>query len=289
MNVSTPIDSKKSWRSQLRQRLLFWLRPGQSDTELLQIVARAEAVQSNEHRKMITRLIEFDDLRVRDLMTPRSDICAIAVHCKLAEAAKTMCCVHHGCIPVFGEHLDDMLGVLYRRNVFKAIVNEVQPSLNDIIQPCIFFAELERAWEALRRMKREGVKLAIVRDEYGGTAGVLSLSDMLEEIVGNIEDETASSNEDIDEFNRLDDGSMLVSARLRAEEFEELADIDLPEGEYATIGGLLLAELGRIPQKGETISIGKLVFTITEATPRRLLKLKIVQAQALVAETDKQG
>ncbi|MDX8394226.1 MAG: transporter associated domain-containing protein [Mariprofundales bacterium] len=289
MNVSTPIDSKKSWRSQLRQRLLFWLRPGQSDTELLQIVARAEAVQSNEHRKMITRLIEFDDLRVRDLMTPRSDICAIAVHCKLAEAAKTICCVRHGCIPVFGEHLDDMLGVLYRRNVFKAIVNEVQPSLNDIIQPCIFFAELERAWEALRRMKREGVKLAIVRDEYGGTAGVLSLSDMLEEIVGNIEDETASSNEDIDEFNRLDDGSMLVSARLRAEEFEELADIDLPEGEYATIGGLLLAELGRIPQKGETISIGKLVFTITEATPRRLLKLKIVQAQALVAETDKQG
>jgi len=257
-----------------RQRLLYWLRPGRTVAELLDIIRRAEAVRSDEQRNMLEGMIEFHETRVREIMIPRSDIHAVMADADFAEVER--CMVEFGVnrLPVMDGDIDHILGAIHASDLVAWHAQGGQGSLRRHIRRCLRVSELEKVAGLLTEMKRESVHMAIVHDEYGGTAGLVTLADLLTEIVG-----------DIDETRELtdagcvlqSDGSYIVAGRMLVEELASELGIALPEGDFDTIAGLITAELGRIPRRGERIEMHGLRITVLQSDARRILKLRITR------------
>lgn len=262
----------KRWKERLRQKLIERLRPGRTDEELLSLISRAEAIQSDQQRRHVERMVEFYDTRVREVMIPRSEIKSVEISMSLAEVEKYMSKSGVTRLPVIDGELDRVLGVIHVWDLFSARVRGKSPSLKRLIRPCLNVSELERVSGLLSEM-REGSHIAIVLDEFGGTAGLVTLSDLLEEIVGSI-DEGGDPDEDA-EFQRTDNGALEVQARMHVEEFAELLELELPKGDFDTVGGLIVTELGRIPVKGEQISVAGLNIHVQDADPRRVIQILI--------------
>jgi len=262
-------DNFKNW---LRQKLIEKLRPGRTEDELLEIIGAADAIISDEQRQQMEQMVDFQDTRVREVMIPRSEIIAVDAGMSLSEAEKTMVEVGVTRLPVIDGDLDKVLGFIHVWDLFSARVKEESPSLVELIRPCPNVSELERVSGLLTEM-REGSHIAIVLDEFGGTAGLVTLSDLLGEIVGDIEEGGDASEND--EYHRTENGALEVVARMHVEDLEELLDIELPEGDYDTVGGLVVTQLGRIPVRGEQVQVAGLNLHILEADPRRVLKVLI--------------
>ncbi len=265
-------------KSTLRQRLRHWwietLRPGRNDQELLEIINRAEAVRSEKQRQMLERIIEMKDTRVREVMTPRSEIIVLHADMSLDEACALM--VKHGIsrAPLIEHDLDHMLGIIHVWDLFRQQLDHAQPrALAELASPCLHVAELQLVSGVLNKIKN-GVHLAIVQDEYGGVAGLVSLSDLLSEIVGSLNDTQRSGPEESECVLR-EDGRYEVLTRIHIEEFEEALQITLPQGDYDTIGGLIISQLQRIPRQGERVNVAGLDIRILEADPRRVIRASI--------------
>jgi len=262
----------KGWQEWLRQKLIERLKPGRTEEELLELVNSAEAIKSDEQRRHMERMVEFYDTRVREVMIPRSDIISVEINMTLEEVEKVMSESGVTRLPVIDGELDRVLGIIHVWDLFSARVKGEAVSLGELIRPCPNVSELERVGGLLTEM-REGSHIAIVLDEFGGTAGLVTLSDLLEEIVGSI-DEGGDSDEE-EEYFRTDNGGLEVQARMHVEELEELLDTELPEGDFDTVGGLIVTELGRIPVTGEQIEVAGLNIHVKEADPRRVLQILI--------------
>ncbi|MFQ5582469.1 MAG: hemolysin family protein [Mariprofundaceae bacterium] len=258
----------------LRSMLIERLRPGRDEAELLSMLGRAEAVQSDEHRRMLEQLVEFHDMRVRELMIPRSEIHAVAADMSMHEAEQAFMDSGVTRLPVMVGDLDHIQGVVYVWDVFAARVEAEDRLLTDMMRPCLKVSELEQVSGLLTEMKQKATHIAIVLDEYGGTAGLVTLSDLLTEIVGAM-DEAGAGAEDA-ECERLENGSYLVQARMHVEELAEEIGCKLPEGDFDTVAGLITSELGRIPLKGERMQIAGLDMEVMQADPRRVLKVLIL-------------
>jgi putative hemolysin len=262
----------RSWQEWLRSKLIERLRPGRTEEELLTLIGRAEAIKSDEQRRHMERMVEFYDTRVREVMTPRSDIMSVEIGMSLDEVEKTMSQCDVSRLPVIDGELDRVLGIIHVWDLFSARVKGQSVSLTELIRPCPNVSELERVAGLLSEM-REGSHIAIVLDEFGGTAGLVTLSDLLGEIVGSI-DEGGDSEEDA-EFQRTENGALEVQARMHVEELEEQLETKLPEGDFDTVGGLIVTELGRIPVTGEQIKVAGLNIHVKEADPRRVIQILI--------------
>jgi putative hemolysin len=162
--------------------------------------------------------------------------------------------------------------VVHVWDLFSARVQNRSPSLNELIRPCLKVSELQRVSGLLSEMRADS-HMAMVLDEYGGTAGLVTLSDLLGEIIGSMDErgETAGGSE----YRRTESGALEVQARMHAEELAELLGRKLPEGDFDTVGGLIVTELGRIPVKGEQIIIDGLDIHVQEADPRRVIQVLI--------------
>jgi len=261
-----------TWKEWLRRKLIDNLRPGRTEEELLELIGRAEAIQSDEQRRHMERMVEFHDTRVREVMIPRSEIISAEAGMPLAEVEKIMSDNSVTRLPVADGELDRILGVIHVWDLFSARVRGESPALSELIRPCPTVSELERVSGLLTEM-REGSHIAIVIDEFGGTAGLVTLSDLLEEIVGPI-DEGGDSEEDA-EYYRTDNGALEVQARMHVEDLEELLETELPKGDFDTVGGLIVTQLGRIPVKGEQIKVAGLDMHVQEADPRRVIQILI--------------
>lgn len=264
--------SFSQWAQALRQLLIERLRPGRDEQELLAVIARAEAIQSDEQRSMLEQLVEFYDVRVREVMVPRSEIQAIAMGTPLAEIEKQLIESGVSRMPVMDGDLDHILGVVHIRDVVKARISGEEPILTDLLQPCLKASELEQASSLLSEMREHSCHIAIALDEYGGTAGLATLTDLLWEIVGEIGED---GEEEESECQLLVDGSYLVHARMHVEELEEVLSVQLPQGDYDTVGGWITMRLGKIPRAGETVELSGLNVHILEADPRRIRKVRI--------------
>jgi len=260
--------SLNRWRRWLIDRL----QPGRNEEELTELVTRAPSITSDEHRSMLHNLVGFGETRVREIMVPRADIKAVDASMGLEEVAEAFAESGFSRLPAFGENLDDIQGVAYAKDVFIASRKNDAVPLTEMLRPCLMVPESQMALRLLSLMKDEGSHIAIVRDEYGDTAGLVTLSDLLAEIVGDIDD---ADDQEIDECKRLDDGSFLVQARMQVEDLEEVLGMELAQGDFDTVGGLILSHLGRIPSQGERLQVGDLRVHIVEAEPRRLLKVRI--------------
>ncbi len=264
---------KPDLRQRLRQWLLHTLRPGRDHQELLEIIRRAEAIHSEAQRDMLEQIMELDDTRVREVMTPRSEIIAIPHTMSLDEARAVM--VKHGIsrAPLIEDDLDRILGIVHIWDLLRQqLEGGEETSLRDLACPCLDVAELQRISSALQSMKTS-VHLAVVRDEYGGVAGLVSLSDLLSEIVGPLTDTRRDTPEQT--CVRRADGWLEIATRMHVEALEEELEMDLPEGDFDTVGGLILSQLQRIPKAGERVKVAGLDFKILEADPRRIIRVAL--------------
>ncbi len=226
--------------------------------------------------------MDFGDTLVREVMTPRPDIVAIPAEATLGELRALFREQEYSRIPVFKENLDNIQGVVFVKDlVLLDRVGQQQPVDRGLIRPAVFVPETKRVPELLKEFQRRQVQMAIVVDEYGGTAGLVTLEDLLEEIVGEIRDEYDVESEPVvDEGN----GSWVFSAKANIDEVRDRLDVAIePEG-FETVGGYVLTRIGRVPAVGETFDLDGLHVEVLEAERRRIHKVRFRRAQEAPVE-----
>ncbi len=246
------------------------------EQEILQLASESQAeggIDADE-MEMITSVIEFHDIRVGEIMTPRTDMQALAVASSRAKCIETVLGEGHSRIPVYQDTLDNVVGVLYAKDLL-ALENEEKFDLRKLMREPLFVPETKPISDLLKELKNRKVHIAIVLDEYGGTAGLVTIEDLLEELVGEIADEYEPAEPEL--LHRIDERTVEVEARIYVDDFNDELKLNLPEEEdYDTIGGFIFSTLGYIPKAGESFDYAGLHFTILEAQPRRIGKVRIL-------------
>lgn len=273
MTETNPPSLAQRWVRALRRLLLRRLRPGRDAEELLEVLRRAEAIQSDEQRSMLEHLVGFHDTRVREVMTPRSAIHAIPADASPADAERKMVEAGVSRLPVYEGDLDHIIGIVHAWDILAARVRGERPTLGSMLRPCLRASELEKIGGVLSEMRAHRCPIAIVQDEYGGVAGLVTLADLVAEIVGEVE----RADRDDGECEATPDG-WLVRARMHVEDLAAEIGHPIPEGDYDTVGGWITASLGRIPNRGESFDLDGLRVTILEVDPRRVLRVRIRKA-----------
>ena len=241
-----------------------------------------EGALDDEEREMIESIIEFRDQEVSEVMTPRTSVFGIAVDTPIDEAVAQVIQQGHSRIPVYGESLDDIKGVLYAKDLLTLWADRTgtMPTLASLLRKPTYIPETKNTLELLRQLRSEKVHLAIVLDEYGGMSGLVTIEDILEEIVGEIEDEYDRGNPEATAgITLIGERTAEMSGRVRIDEVNEALDLELPgEDGYDTIGGFLFSKLGRVPEPGETFAFEKARFEVTEADDRRIHRVTVTVA-----------
>jgi CBS domain containing-hemolysin-like protein len=224
----------------------------------------------HDEREMIHSVFELGDTIVREVMVPRTEVVWIE-HTKSVQQGLALA-LRSGFsrIPVVGENVDDVVGVVYLKDLVRW-VQDPQPAerrqrVEAVMRPAEFVPESKPVDELLREMQVRRIHMAIVIDEYGGTAGLVTIEDILEEIVGEITDEYDDEKPPIE---HLADGEVRVTARLPIEDLGELFDVELPDGDIETVGGLMAQALGKVPIPGATVTVQGLVLVAESAGGRR--------------------
>lgn len=226
--------------------------------------------------EMINNIFEFDDIDVADIMTHRTDMVCIDVEESLQEAVKLSIENGFSRIPVYEEDPDDIIGVLYIKDFLKYVGTTLPKTkaIKDMMRPAYYVPETKRCGELFTEMTEKRVQMAVVVDEYGGTAGIVTLEDLLESIVGNIQDEYDQEDEEISIIN---DTTFEVDGITDIEEVEEHTGKKFPEGDYDTIGGYIISVLGFLPEDGQMneVQFENVKFTVLNVEERRIGKVKV--------------
>jgi CBS domain containing-hemolysin-like protein len=231
------------------------------------------SARHEEETELISSVLEFADAIVREVMVPRTDMVVVGVGDDTDRALDVVLTEGRSRVPVTGESLDDVVGVLYARDLLALMDEQEGPrQVTQIMRPAYFVPETKRLSELLRELQADQVHMAVVVDEFGGTAGLVTIEDLLEEIVGEIVDEY-----DVEEPMVVDqgEGEFLVDARLPVDELGDLVGAELPEGDWDTVGGLLLGLAGRVPREGEVFRVGSLTVTAVRVQGRRIAQVRV--------------
>lgn len=260
-----------------------------SEEEFRELVDRAtesDVIEDNE-AEMIQSVFDFGDTLVRSVMVPRTDILCIDSGSSLHRAMSLFLRSGYSRIPVIGENTDQVLGIVYLKDVAAVIHNlgpgEEPPVVDELAREVRYVPDSKPVSELLRELQKESTHVAIVIDEYGGTAGLVTLEDLIEEIVGEIVDEYDTESAEAVE---LGDGSYRVSARMSVEDLGELFDLELDDDEVDTVGGLLAKALGRVPIVGSTVEVHGLSLRADRLEGRRNRVSHIIAAAVPTVETD---
>jgi len=246
-----------------------------TDEELKFIVheGKTKGVFDHTEEQLIRRALEFTDTTVRNAMTPRTEIVTLDINAGQDQVIRTMTEKGYSRIPIYKNNLDNIVGIIYAKDLINLLQNRELIILEDILRKPYFVPDSMKIWELLKIFQKKQVHMAIVLDEFGGTAGLITLEDILEEIVGEIRDEYDREEEEI---YSLSDNLAIVNASLFIGEFNQRFATDLPE-EYNTVGGYLTGTLGRIPLLDEEIKIGNLTFVIFDKVGPRIKKIKVIR------------
>jgi len=218
---------------------------------------------------MARRVYDFGDVTVGDIMVPLVDVIAVRDDSPIDEVIRIGTREAFSRLPVFHDRLPNVIGLLH---VFDLLVPNGARTAGDVMKPPTFVPEMTPASDVLRRLQVEGVNLAVVVDEYGGAVGIVAIEDILEEVVGEIEDEY---DEEEDPVREDGPGAWTVDGRAEIERLNERFPWRLPEGEYETLGGLMLAELARIPRVGESLALEHVVLRVNAASPRSVDEISV--------------
>ena len=244
--------------------------PFASEAELRDLVERAQerGVFEQSEREMIESVFDLGDTIVREVMVPRTDIVVIERGKTVKQALNLMLRSGFSRVPVVGDNTDDVVGVAHLKDLVKKERSEGGASVRveELARPVRFVPDSKPVDELLREMRSELGHMAVVVDEYGGTAGLVTLEDLVEEVVGEITDE---HDREAPPIEALEDGSLRVTARLPVEDLEERFDVELPHEDVDTVGGLMASLLGRVPIPGATVSVDGLELVAESAKGRR--------------------
>lgn len=275
--VSAPFFAKRRTREQLK--LEATLAPdaaddrdddGDEDFQALMEVGEAEGIIEEEERELIESMVEFSDTRTGEIMTPRTEICAVPIGTTVHAARDLMTEEKYSRLPVYRETIDNIEGIIYVRDLLQAWADgkEAEP-IDGMLRDAYFVPETKTASELLKSMQVNHVQIAIVIDEYGGVAGIVSLEDIIEEIVGEIEDED-TEGEEIIEIMEGEDGYWDVLGSTDIDKIERLFDIELEDDDYTTVAGMITSEAGYVPKTGDTIRLRGLEAQILRADEKKV-------------------
>lgn len=254
------------------------------DEEELKIflsMSRENGTIEEEEKELIESIIEFQDKPVYEVMIPRVDVVILPIDTKIEEIIETINKTGHSRIPIYEGNIDNIIGVLHAKDLLKVTFSKKDINIKDLLHPTIFVPDTKKTSELFKEMQKKKIHMAIVVDEFGGFEGIVTMEDLLEEIVGEIQDEY-----DLEEvpFRKLNEKEIIFDAKISIEDAEEILGVELPQEDYETLGGLFLDLLGHIPIKGESIEYKSLKFIAIEVKGNRIIKIKVEKKN----ETDKE-
>jgi CBS domain containing-hemolysin-like protein len=243
--------------------------------DLLSLVEREEAAGGveEEERRMIRGIIDLEDKTAREIMVPRIDIAAAEVEDSVDDVAAIVIERGFSRIPVYRENIDDIVGIVFAKDLLRAVANGGRErKLADLLRTPVFIPESKRLDQLLTDMRSSRTHMAIVVDEYGGTAGLVTIEDLLEEIVGEIEDEYDTARPPLE---IISPDEVLLDAGTPTEILDELFGLNVESEDFDTIGGLVIHELGRLPSVGDEACIDSLRIKVLSMSGRRIRRLRI--------------
>lgn len=225
-------------------------------------------------REMIEGIHELSGTTVKEVMLPRIDVVFISIDSQVQELLNTIADSGHSRFPVYHETLDNVVGILYAKDLLHFMVKgEGEPEIEKIIRPAYFVPESKKLNSLLREFQRRRVHIAVVVDEYGGTSGIVSLEDIIEEIVGEIQDEFDNETEEI---LKISEGVFLCDGRASLEDLNSKLGLELPEGDFDTLGGFVFDLFGKIPVNYEKVTYKNIDFIIQHMEGHKILTVKVV-------------
>lgn len=244
----------------------------EEDLKTIVDVSEEQGVINNEESEMINNVFEFGNSDVSDIMTPRTNMEAIAVDCDQEELNELLKNTNHSRIPVYGKNIDNIVGILHMKDIVSSIAEGKELNLEDIIRPAFYVYDNMHIFDLFTNMRSENVSLAIVIDEYGGTSGLVTIEDIVEELVGEIDDEYDTDEKDI---FKVDEGTFLVKPSLHLSDFNDYFDVELEEFKNDSIGGYVIDHLARIPVEGDIVEVDNMILTVDKVDRYKIEMLKV--------------
>jgi magnesium and cobalt exporter, CNNM family len=260
----------RSW-----QRRQAAIAGGAEELILLIEMEQASASLHDDERQMIRGVIELEFTNVREVMVPRTDIIAVDVNTTFDDTAALMVERGFSRIPVYEENLDNIVGIVHGKEVMKHMTDRAsRPTLREIMRPAYFVPESKKVHDLLAEMRQNQISIAIVVDEYGGTAGLVTIEDLLEEIVGEIRDEFDVEDQPV---QLLTEDEVIVDARVGIDDLSEMFDLEIKKNDFDSIGGLIINELGRIPSVGDNVRVNGISLKVLSVAGRRVKKVRVTK------------
>jgi putative hemolysin len=246
-----------------------------TEDEILDIIS--DGVKSGTideaDQQIIENIFEFNDLKADEVMIPRTEMIAISLNEENEKSINSIIKSGHTLVPVFENSLDNIVGILHTKDVMRSIIEKQNISIKSLIRPAYFVPETKLISEILKDMQKQGERIAIVTDEYGGTEGVITMEDILEEIVGEIKDKTKS---EIHNFSKLPDGKFYVLGNMDIDEFNETFNFKLEESdEYNTVAGYIADKTGKILNAGEKYEINGITFELIKKIRQKMVQFRV--------------
>ena len=276
-DTSSPSKDKeppsRSWIEKIAQNIYT----PNSHEELLEVIETAakNEILDKESKEMISGALNLSTMNVRDIMLPRSQMVTLVANAPFNNMMSDIIASSHTRIPMFNDARDDVIGILHTKDVLKLVYeNDSNDALNiqEALRPAVFVPESKRLDTLLKEFKSSHNHLAIVVDEYGSIAGLITIEDILEEIVGNIEDEF---DEEAEHIKKISENEHHVEAVIELDEFNDYFNANFDNTEVDTIGGLILQSIEHLPEIGETITLDNFIFTVLKADKRRIYTLSV--------------
>jgi putative hemolysin len=246
-------------------------------------VGEEEGIIEASEGKMLQSIVDFGDRLAHEIMTPRIDVMAFDARCPIEDIAKLFSESKYARIPIYQQSIDQITGIVHIKDLFESILKGENRTVVEMARAPYFVSETKKVSDLLREFQTEHLQIAVVVDEYGGTAGIITTEDIIEEIVGEIADEHEDEEASVVD---LGDGTLMVSGLLRVETLEERLDADLSGEDYETVAGLIFTTLGRVPATGTLVGKNGWVFEVDRADRRRIYRVKVYKDPTPPAEDD---
>lgn len=243
------------------------------EKEIQQLIDEGEqqGLISEDEGEMIQGIFSFRDTIAREIMVPRTDAVFASAETRVPDIVQLIIQSGHSRIPIYQESIDNIIGTVHAKDLLSHC-GVTDLDIREIVRPPYFIPETKKISDVLQDLRDNKSHLAIVIDEYGGTAGILTLEDIIEEIIGDVMDEYDADQKLLVEH---EDGSISVNARLDVEELEDYLNVELPEGKFESVGGFVISLLGRVPSTNEQVSYHNLQMTIEAASSRKIERIRI--------------
>jgi CBS domain containing-hemolysin-like protein len=248
---------------------------GAEELLLLSEMEDASAALQEEEREMIRGVMELEFTTVREVMIPRTDIVAVELNEGFDKLAQVMVEKGFSRIPVYEDDMDHILGIAHSKELMRHLINGMRhPDVRDVIRPAYVVPESKKVHELLSEMKERQISIAVVVDEYGGTAGLVTVEDLVEEIVGEIRDEY-----DVEEhpIEQVSNDEAIVDGRVSIDELNDMFELEIHKDDFDSVGGFIVNELGRMPSVGDSVRYNGVNLKVLSVTGRRIRKVRVVR------------